>query len=130
MTSKRSEEQKVTQAPIKVILGGKEHGIELLHIREAQEWRVKVSAAISRLPDYAHANTEDPEVFKATINGMFVATPGAVIDLFFSYAKDLDKDWVLDNATEPELDEAFGKVLEVGFPLSMSLANAMGKVYQ
>ena len=130
MTEPRSEAQKVTQAPIKVILGGEEFGIELLHIRDAQEWRIKVSAALSQLPGYANAKMEDPEVFKETMNGMLVVMPNAVINLFFSYAKDLDREWVETHANEVELEEAFGKVVDVGFPLSMSLAGTIQRISQ
>ena len=124
----RSEEEKVAQAPIKVILGGNEYEIKPLVIRDSRVWRQKVVTALSTIPKHAKATTDDPEKFAEALNAMLVAMPDTVIDLFFEYAKNLDRDEIEGVATDTEVATAFEEVVGLAFPLASSLAGAMGNL--
>jgi len=61
---------------------------------------------------------------------MLVEMPDKVIDLFFAYAKDLNREEIEAVATDSEMARAFEKVVEMAFPLARSLVGAMGTVSQ
>jgi len=136
---KRTEEQKVISAPIKVILGGQEYGIPPLVIRDSILWRQKVIPLLIPLPKalntkerkgllglFHKGKTED--VFGAAIKELLVTMPNAVLDLFFDYAKDLNRKEIEEQATEAEVEEAFNKILEIAFPLARSLPGVVARL--
>ena len=122
--STRTEEDKILQAPIEVTLGGQAYQIKPLVIRDAREWRKKLVALISSLPGYA----KDDEDFTFAMRGMLVELPDQAADLFFAYARDLDREEIEGIATEAELAEAFDQVMEVALPLVGKLTGTLGKV--
>lgn len=124
----RTEEQKLAQAPIEVILGGKKYGIKPLVIRDSRKWRSDVAEALGVLPKFAKLTVDDPESLKDGLNAMLAENPDTVIDLFFMYAKDLDKDEIEGIATESEIAVAFGQIVEVAFPLATSLVEMMTNI--
>lgn len=124
---KRSEDDKLVQAPIKVILGGEEYEVKLLVIREARAWRQKVVELISVLPGRLNATSDKPDEFRDAMSALLVTMPDAVADLFFSYAKDLDRGEIENIANESELARAFDQLMEIAFPLSGSLVGAMAR---
>lgn len=126
----RSEEDKVTQAPLVVALGGKEYEVRLLTILEARAWRKQMAKMLGALPAYAKATTDDAPAFEAAVSAMLSTMPDQVADLFFAYAKDLPRDEIEKAATEVELALAFDAVMAVAFPLLRSLTGAMAKVAQ
>ena len=126
----RTEEQKIVQAPITVILGGKEYDIKPLVIRESREWRNKFIEFVAPLTRLAGVTTETPDDFEAALKNMMVTMPDKVIGLFFDYAKELDRDKIEGEATDAELAKAFEEVIKVAFPLAESLPKAMGRLYQ
>ena len=87
--TERTEEQKVGQAPIVVVLGKKEYEISPLVIRDSREWRKKVITLIAPLPGLTKATTRDMDKFEEALTTVVVTMPDQVIDLFFDYAKDL-----------------------------------------
>ena len=128
--NKRSEEQIVTQAPIVVILGGKEYEIPPLVIRDSREWRKKVIALIAPLPQLVKTTMDDSEDFGNVLTQMMVAMPDQVLDLFFEYAKNLDREEIEGMATDAEISKAFDEVIKVSFPLAESPAKVMGRLSQ
>ena len=122
---KRSEEEKIAQAPIEVILGGRKHQIKPLVIRDSREWRKKVIALLAQLPGMLNITTDSPEDFGGALSTLLVTMPDQVIDLFFEYAKDLSKEEIEGIATDDEIAKAFEKVVEVAFPLAESLPKVM-----
>ena len=117
----RTEEDKLTQAPLTVILGGEAYEIKPLVIRDARPWRAKVSELIGSLSGNLNATSDEPEQFQAGLNALIVQMPDAVIDLFFEYAKDLERQKIEAVATEAEIAKAFSQIMEVAFPLAQSL---------
>lgn len=125
----RSEEDKLCQSGIKVILGGGEYSISPLVIRESREWRSKVIKLIAPLPGYAKVTTDKDEDFEKVLTLMLVDMPDQVTDLFFEYAKDLDRKEIEDKATDEELTKAFNEVVKVAFPLARALPEAMAQIF-
>jgi hypothetical protein len=124
----RTEEDKITQAGIKVTLGGKDYKVRPLCILDSKTWRKEVAALLGELPKYAKANTDNPDEFQAALNGIMIATPDKVIDLFFSYAKDLPREEIEKIATDKEIADAFSEVVKLAFPLVSGLGKAMGSL--
>ena len=126
----RTEEQKIIQEPLRVILGGEEYKVKLLVIKESRQWRVKLSALLSSLPKYANVTSDSPDEFGEALNAIMVSMPDTICDLFFDYAKDLNRDEIEEKATEAEVGKAFEQVVEIAFPLVQSMTEAMKKVSQ
>jgi hypothetical protein len=128
--SGRSEEAVLFQDAIEVTLGGKQYSIKLLRIREAREWRKQLATLIGALPSYANVTTEDPTAFEGAISAMMVTIPDKVTDLFFAYAKDLERESIEAEATDAEVAEAFKKVVAVAFPLARVLTETTENLSQ
>lgn len=126
----RTEEDKVTQAEIKVILGGEEYPIKPLVIRDSREWRREVVELISELPKFADITTDTPDEFGEALKAMLVSTPEKVAGLFFKYAKELDQEEIEAKATDTELAVAFQQVIEIAFPLAQSMTKTMKHLAQ
>ena len=117
----RTEEQKVCQAPIKVMLGAQEYAIKPLVIRDARAWRGKLVEVLSRIPQHLSVTTDTPERFSEAMTVLLVRNPDEVADLFFSYARDLPRADIEATATDAELAAAWEQLAEVAFPLAGSL---------
>ena len=125
MTEQRTEEDKLCRAPLTVVLGGETHEVRPLVIRESRAWRADVAKALGQLPKYANTSTDNPDDFAAAIDAMMVAMPDMVADLFFGYAKDLDREMIEGVATDAELATAFQEVAATAFPLIGGLVSLM-----
>jgi len=121
----RSEEQKVFQEPIKVILGGREYDVKPLVIKYSRPWRKKVIDLVATLPKYAQVDTNKPDEFEQAIKLLMVECQDAIIDLFFEYANELDREEIEEIATEAEIAIAFQLVMALAFPLSETLPAIM-----
>lgn len=121
----RTEEQKIFKSPLIVVFAGKEYEVAPLVIKESRKWRQEVVKLMASLPKYAKTTTDDPEEFEGALTGLLVALPDSVVDLFFSYAKDLNRDEIEAVATDAEVAEAFKQVIALAFPLTQSLPEAM-----
>lgn len=115
-TTERSEDDKVGQAPIKVILGGKEMEIAPLVIRESREWRKKVGPWKAKLVKYASVDSDNPEKFEKALSILMVERIDETIDYFFEYARDLKREDIESVATTKEVVTAFNEVFKVAFP--------------
>jgi len=126
----RTEEQKIAQAPLEVILGGEVYKIRPLVIRDSREWRQKCTGLMTSLVANANVTTDNPDALGTAMGVLMVQMPDQVIDLFFEYAKDLEREDIEVVATEAEIAEAFLGVFALAFPLTASLGKAMGKLSQ
>lgn len=115
-TEARSEDDKVAQAGIKVILGGEEYSIAPLVIRDSREWRKKVGPWKARIAQYASVDSDNPKDFENTLSVLMVERIDETIDHFFAYAKDLDRKELEAKATDWEVVRAFNEVFKVAFP--------------
>ena len=121
----RTEEEKIVQAGIEVVLGGKGYAIKPLVIKDSREWRKGVVGLLSSLPQYTSVTTDTPDEFGEALNAVMVALPDKVTDLFFLYAKDIPREEIERTVTDAELAKAFEKVVELAFPLAQSLTKTM-----
>ena len=126
----RTEEQKVAQAPIEVILGGNSHEIAPLVIRDSRVWRKKLIALIAPLPSLVSINTDSPEGFGDALTQLCITMSDEVADLFFGYATNLDREEIEGIATDAELRDAFAEVMKIAFPLAEALPAAMARITQ
>jgi len=126
----RTEEQKLVQAPIIVVLGGQEYEIKPLVIKESRAWRAEVAKVIGLLPQMASFTTDHPDEFQAGIAAILVGMPDQVVDLVFSYAPELNREEIEEVATDAEIARAFEQISEVAFPLVRSMVGTMGKISQ
>lgn len=126
---KRTEEDKLTQDGFKVILGGKEHDVAPLVIQDSREWRKKVIALIAPLPTLAETSLDTSEGFEQALSSMLLEMPNEVIDLFFEYAKDLNRPEIESVTTDEEMSKAFMEVVAFAFPLAGSPAEVLRRLY-
>jgi len=119
----RTEEQKLLREGTVVILGGEEYKIRPLVTRYSGEWRKKSIPLITYLLAYEHlkdsqGNTEEVRDF---LNEFFTTKTDEIIDSFFEYARELDRDEIEGIATDGEIILAFMEVFNVFVaPLSVS----------
>ena len=121
----RTEEQKITQAEIKVILGGKEYSIKPLVIKDSRVWRGKVVKLVSQMLQFYSTKSDKPEEFGNALKALLVTNTDEVIGLFFDYARDLNQEEIEGKATEAEIAEAWQKIVEVSFPLAATPMSLM-----
>ena len=123
----RTEEEILTRAPILVILGGKKCEIVPLVIRDSRIWRKKLISLIASLPALVNTtmDTENPQGFEDSLTQMMVTMPDQVLDLFFEYAKELDREEIESVATDTEIAKAFEEVVQIVFPLAQSLPKVL-----
>ena len=126
----RTEEDKIIQAGIKVILGGKEYSIAPQVIRDSREWKKKVIKLVAPLSHDIKVTDDDPKSFERVFTKLLVDMPDQVIDLFFDYTKDLDRDEMEGVATDAEVAEAFAEVMKVAFPLAQTVVDTLAKLSQ
>jgi hypothetical protein len=110
---------------LKVILGGKEYELRPLTIKESREWREKAVELLSPLPEYAAITTDTPESFVEAVRKLALVQPARELDLFFEYAKDLDREKIENEATDAEMAIAFAQVFETVFALVRGLGSAL-----
>lgn len=103
----RTEEQKLLQSPLKVMLGGKEYEIKPLVMRYSAEWRKKAMPLIGFLIHYTHLSPEEQE---QTILELFRTKLDEIIESFFEYARELPRKDVEESATDVEILLAFMEV--------------------
>ena len=122
----RSEEEILLQQ-IEVTLADKPYTIKMLPIRPQAEWRKKVVPLLSGFLALGNFNTEDPAAFEAGLVSILIDTPEKVLDLFFEYARELDREEIENTATEAEVALAFKKIVAVVLPppLLTALTGAM-----
>jgi hypothetical protein len=126
----RTEEQKVAQVPVTVIFGGKQFEIKPLVIKESREWRQKVIKVLSELPQLTQVTSEDKEKFDSALSTLLITMPDTVVNLFFEYAKDLNREEIENVATDSEMALAWEKVVQLAFPLLQGLVKTMAKMVQ
>lgn len=130
MIEKRTDEEKICRASLVVVFGGKEYEVQPLVIRESRAWRQELVGTLADLPKYAQATTDKPKEFGEAIRVLLIDNPDTVVNLFFKYAKDLNRDEIENIATDDEMAKAFAQVVKVAFPLARGLVGAMEELGQ
>jgi len=112
----RTEDEVIAQAPIEVILGGRKYQVKPLVIRDSREWRKEAGAFQASISRYASIDSDNPEEFEKALTELLISRIDTAIDLFFKYAKDLDREKIEGEATEAEVAKAFEAICKVAFP--------------
>lgn len=124
----RTEDEKLSRSPVKVILGGKEYEIKPLVIEKAREWRKKLAVLFNKFPALANVTSDDAKGFEAAMNTVIGSLPDEMVDLFFAYAVDLNRKEIEVIANEIEIAQAFEAIMEIALPLVHSLTVAMKRL--
>ena len=107
-STERTEEEKVVQAGITVILGGQEYKIRPLVIKYSREWRKKSIPLISYLVKWSKTEEKD---YEEAIEELFTTKTDEIVDSFFEFARDLKREEIEELATEGEVFTAFELLL-------------------
>jgi hypothetical protein len=108
-----------------ITLGEREYEVKALTIREADVWREKLNGPFAEIvevlqgaEDVELSNARDLAGLLRTVTGNLVESPKIIRRLLFEYAPALlaDADWILDNAYDEEIFDAFVEVLKLAFP--------------
>jgi len=105
--AERTEEEKITQAAIKVTLGGREYEIRPLTIRYSSEWRKKSIPLIVFLMRYSQMK---PKELEEAMTALFTDKMDEIIESFFVFARELNREEINDIATDGEILIAFLEV--------------------
>jgi hypothetical protein len=124
----RTEQEKLTQSPITVVFGSKEYPLRPLVIKESREWRQKVISLMTALPPLTKVTSDEPDKFKSAIEELLITMPDTVVDLFFAYARDLNREEIEAVATDSEMAVAWEKVVQLAFPLLQGLVKTMAQM--
>lgn len=106
---------KTAPAGITVILGGKEVKVKPLVIRDSREWRKKAVPFQAALAKYASINSDDPEQFEKALVELLTNRIDEAIDLFFDYARELDREAIENVATNAEIIEGINRINALEF---------------
>lgn len=113
----RTEEDKIIQAPVTVKLGGVDYSIPPLPIKYSLPWVKKVSKILMGVVSLENVTSDNEEAFADAFGEIMVSRPEQLIDLFFEYARELDKDAICEVASSAEIVCAFEEVLSFERPL-------------
>ena len=119
----RSEEDILLQRPIEVTLADKPYTIKLLPMRAQFEWRKKVVPLFSGGLALNNISTDsNPAEFQTGLASILIEAPEKLLDLFFDYARELDREEIEDTATEVEVAVALEKIVAVVLPSPLMTA--------
>ena len=111
----RTEEEILAKAPFTVKLGDQDYPIKPLNIKAQREWRQKLSTELSPIVDSFNRESTKKTMI-AGLTGALLDFPEKLADLVFSYAPDLPKEKILEEATEEQIAKAFSSVMSIAFP--------------
>ncbi|MCK5236330.1 MAG: hypothetical protein KAR06_05015 [Deltaproteobacteria bacterium] len=117
----RTEEEKIVQAGVKVILGGREYFIRPLVIKYSGEWRKKSVLLVSFLIKFSEM---DKKLQGDALTEFFTTKTDEILDSFFEYARELDRKEIEEIATDGEILMAFMEVF-TAFVSPLSVAAKM-----
>ena len=104
-------EEDILLQQLEVTLAGKQHTIKLLPIRPQAEWRKKVVPLLSGFLALSGISTENPAEFEAGLASILIETPEKMLDLFFDYARDLNRERIENTATWARVAVGFKKIV-------------------
>jgi hypothetical protein len=114
--SKRTDQQKVAQTAIEVKFGEETFRVKPLTIEYSLPWVDKVVKVLVGVIPLADMSSSDARWGEA-IGQYMVQRPRELIDLFFEYARDLDRPEIEKKATSAQIVAAFEGVMSMESPL-------------
>lgn len=125
----RTEEEKVLQSPVSVTLGGQSYEIKPLPIKYSVPWVKKIVSILSDAAVFSQVTTDTPDLWKEAFVTLMSTNPSRLVDLFWEYARDLDKNTLEEVATSAEIMAAFEEVMTLEIPLFKGM-QALGRISQ
>lgn len=120
--AERTEEQKLSLAPIEVSLGAKKYEVKVRRILDARAWRKDLVESMGAIVTTMNAKGVSADILVSGLTAVFLAFPEKVADLVFAYDPALPRDVIEAEGTEEELAVAFGAILKVAFPFVSALS--------
>lgn len=119
----RSEEDVVSKAPIVVRLGDTDYKLPVLAINQQREWRREMAESLVPLVT-TFKQDATPNTFGLGMAATYLQFPEKLQSLVFSYdlTKVIDREKVLNEATDEQFAVAFARVMAVAFPFGGQLA--------
>ena len=125
----RTEDQVISQEPLRVTLGGKQYEIRSLKINAQYQWRKRFYEEFSKAAQPFLSKhkpgllarlmgKDETDQFLEGLRVAFLELPEIIRDLFFAYAPYLPRAEIEENATEAELATAFTETIALAFPFS------------
>ena len=111
----RTEEEKSIMAPLKLQFGATEYSIKPLPVLKSREWRSKVDKDLGPMVAKIQPVEIGGRFVIAGLSTAIATFPEKVCDLVFAYAPDLDKEKILNEATEEQIAIAFAQLWEIAF---------------
>ena len=108
----RTENDKVAKVGIIVTFGGAEYEVKPLSIMYSSEWRKKAMPLIIYFINLSKMGTDDPAVMEGAISELFTTKIDEIIESFFEYARELDREAISKVATDDEIFNAFMAIFE------------------
>ena len=125
----RTEEDKLLQSPLVVKLGGQDYEIKPLPIKYSVPWIKKIVSMLSEASVFSRVTTDTPDLWKDAFITLMSSNPAQIVDLFWEYARDLDKNKLEEVATSAEIMAAFEEVMTLERPLFKG-TQALGRISQ
>lgn len=110
----RTEEDKLTQSPLKAKFGKTEYIIKLLPVLKSRDWRAKVEQQLGPMVANIQPMTVAGRFVIGGLSTAIATFPEKMCDLLFAYAPDLPKE-ILEVATEEQITLAFSQLWEIAF---------------
>lgn len=112
----RTEEQKLMQSPAVVCFGGRDYEIKPLPIILASPWRKKFIGLLKELTDLSTVTSDDKEKFLPALFNILTQKPDELTDLFFEYARNLNRKKIENSASSAEMLTAIEEVIAFESP--------------
>jgi hypothetical protein len=125
----RTETDKILQSPVTVKIGGQDYEIKPLPIKYAVPWVKKVINLLIEASVLAMVTIDTPDLWKDAYITLMARNPAQLVDLFWEYARDLDKNKLEEVATSAEIMAAFEEVLDFELPLFKGM-QALARISQ
>jgi len=125
----RTETDKILQSPVTVKLGGQDYEIKPLPIKYSAPWVGKIVNLLGEASVLGKITPETPDLWKEAFTTLIATGPAQIIELFWEYARDLDKTQLEEVATSAEIMAAFEEVLTFELPLFKGMS-ALGRISQ
>lgn len=120
----RTEADVISKAPVTVKLGELDYQIKPLPINKARVWRERLVEVMKTIVADMGA-TPDPENMGPAMTASLVAFPEKVAELVFLWAPELNKERIMEEATEEQMAAAFTAVMVFAYPFLAPLVLAL-----
>jgi hypothetical protein len=120
----RSEEDQMFMLPSKVRLGEMDYEIRPLPMRKSAEWRAKFTEEVHALGEHMKGDAASMDKFVGGLKFAFLKFPAKISEMVFSYAPDLPREVIENEASDEQMASAFSVVLQISFPYAAHLTLA------